>query len=70
MSYTMQDYKTIKAIKDDLKNGINIQCYQPGLGPDLTNYTGTVYLEGPHYPKPHKWYGQGQMVNGLLIKIK
>jgi hypothetical protein len=31
---------------------------------------GTVYLEGPHYPEPHKWYAQGTMVNGKLTKVK
>ena len=32
-------------------------------------YTDSVSLEGPHYPKPHKWYGQGKMINGLLVSI-
>lgn len=69
MSYTDKDYMSKKQIKDDLKAGENITCYNPGLGPDLSNFTGTVFLEGPHYPKPHKWHGKGYMENGLLKKI-
>lgn len=62
MSYTVTNFKTKKACrlavqayldfrdrKTDIPNS-PVQCYQPGLGPDLSNYTGTVYLEGPHYP--------------------
>jgi hypothetical protein len=47
-----------------------IACYQPGLGPDLSNYTGRVSLEGPHYPKAHSWYAEGELVNGILVKVK
>ena len=31
---------------------------------------GTVYLEGPHYPQPHKWYAQGTMRDGKLVSVK
>ncbi len=45
-------------------------CHQPGLGPDLSNFTGKVYLEGPHYPKPHTWYAEAELVNGVVVKVK
>lgn len=71
MSYTEVNFKTKKAVKEAiLKDGFNVKCYNPGLGGDLSNYTGVVNLEGPHYPQPHKWYGQGKMVNGVLISIR
>jgi hypothetical protein len=69
MSYTTKNYKTKKAIKEAIANGEKVTCYNPGLGGDLSRYTGTVYLEGPHYPEPHRWYGKGQMVEGVLVKI-
>lgn len=47
-----------------------IRCYNPGLGPDLSNFTGTVCLEGPHYPKAHTWYAEGEMKDGVLVKVK
>lgn len=47
----------------------SIRCYNPGLGPDLSNFTGKVYLEGPHYSKPHSWYAQAELVNGIVVKV-
>ena len=70
MSYTSTNYRTKKALKDDLKAGAEIRCYQPGLGPDLSGFTGTVYLEGPHYPEPHRWYAQAELKDGVVVKIK
>lgn len=70
MSYTVTNFKTKKALKEAVTAGKKIRCFQPGLGPDLSNYTGTVYLEGPHYPEPHRWYAQGEIKDGVLIKVK
>ena len=47
-----------------------ITCFQPGLGPDLSNFTGKVYLEGPHYPKPHSWYAEAWTEDGKVVKVK
>jgi hypothetical protein len=47
-----------------------VRCYQPGLGPDLSNYTGKITLEGPHYPKPHTWYAEAELKDGVVIKVK
>lgn len=74
MSYTVTNFKTKKALKNAIKDyeagAKEVRCFQPGLGPDLSNYTGTVFLEGPHYPEPHRWYAQGEMKDGVLIKVK
>ena len=69
MSYTVKNFKSGAELKRALKAGEEIRCFQHGLGPDLSNYTGTVNLEGPHFPKPHRWYLRGWMENGILIKI-
>ncbi len=70
MSYTVRNYKTKKSLKEAISNGDKVRCYQPGLGPDLSTFTGTIYLEGPHYPAPHTWYAQGMMINGVLTSVK
>lgn len=78
MAYTVRNFKTKKELKLAVANhndrevvkGNPIRCYNPGLGPDLSNYTGSIALEGPHYPRPHTWYAQGEMVNGVLVKVK
>ena len=69
MSYTVKNFKTKKQVKEAIKEGEEVRCYQPGLGPNLSNHTGVVYLEGPHFPEPHRWYGKGEMQEGLLVKI-
>jgi len=99
--YTTFNYKTKKAVKEDLallealSHGADIEevgmpkttpsveyainrlkarltCYQPNG--DLTDTqcpeNGTVYLEGPHYPEPHRWYAQGTVKNRVLVSIK
>lgn len=81
MSYTVTNFKTKKALKEAVDyynekflyhiNKISgVMCYNSCLGPDLSNFTGTVFLEGPHYPEPHRWYAQGEMKDGVLIKVK
>lgn len=70
MAYSIINFRTKKALKDAVASGKIVQCYQPGLGPDLSDFTGKVYLEGPHYPEPHKWYAEAWMENGVVIKVK
>lgn len=82
MAYTVINFKTKKALKeavvewnDKFKNANGfkdkaVRCYQPGLGPDLSNYTGKICLEGPHYPKAHTWYAEAELMNGVVVKVK
>ena len=81
MAYTVVNFKTKKALKEAVAkwkeyqvvsghNNINapaVRCFQPGLGPDLSNYTGKVCLEGPH--GFHKWYAEAELINGIVIKV-
>jgi len=70
--YTDRNYKTKKALKEDLAAGKHITVYQPNA--DLTGAkvptNGTVYLEGPHYPSPHTWYAQVELRDGIIVKVK
>ena len=68
MTYVDPNFKTKKALKEALAAGEPVYVFNPGLGNIPAN--GTVYLEGPHYPKPHTWYAQGTMQDGKLIKVK
>lgn len=69
--YTNVNFKTKKALKDAIAVGRKISVFQPndifGKG-DVTE--GKVYLEGPHYPEPHKWYAQAWLENGFIVKVK
>ena len=70
MSYTTRNFKTKKALKQAVAEGEQVTCYQPGLGPNLSRFTGRVYLEGPHYPAPHTWYASADLVDGIVVKVK
>ena len=82
MSYTVINFKTKKALKEAVKkyndavlNDDNVRsghvfCYNPGLGPDLSNFTGKICLEGPHYPAAHTWYAEAELKDGIVIKVK
>lgn len=67
--YTSKNFKTKKAVKEALAKGEKITVYFPGMGgPPPIN--GPVTLEGPHFPEPHRWYGNGEVKDGRLISIK
>lgn len=68
MTYTVTNFRTKKALKEALASGQEIRVFQPGpFGPDVQD--GKVYLEGPHYPEPHRWYASGVVKNGVLVKL-
>ena len=82
MAYTNINFKTKKALKEAVieYNKVTardnhpystkaIHCYNPGLGPDLSNFTGKICLEGPHYPAAHTWYAEAELKDGIVIKV-
>jgi hypothetical protein len=66
--YTNENFKTKKALKEAVKAGERVTVYNPGpFGEPPAN--GTVSVEGPHYPKPHRWYARATMENGVVVKV-
>jgi hypothetical protein len=70
MAYTVKNFKKKKDLVDAVKRGEKVRCCEPGVGPDLSNYTGHVVLEGPHYPEPHMWYAGADLVDGVITKVR
>jgi len=69
MAYTTVNYKSKKALKEAIAAGHKVTAFQPGpFGPDLQD--GRIFLEGPHYPEPHRWYAQATLENGLVTSVK
>lgn len=66
--YISPNYRSKKAVKDALKEGKQVSVYSPG--PFSAPKNGPVFLEGPHSPEPHKWYGEGIVKDGYLVSIK
>jgi hypothetical protein len=62
-------YNAAKADGDEEKAArLEVTIYAPGLGSPKRD--GTDFVEGPHYPKPHTWYAQVTMQNGVVVKVK
>ena len=67
--YTRPNFQTKKALRLALLEGIEVQVYDHS-GREQVPTDGIVYLEGPHYPKPHTWYAEGRMQDGKLKEVK
>jgi hypothetical protein len=72
MAYTSRNFKTKADLKRALAAGDKITVYQPNqmFASAEPPKNGTVYLEGPHYPQPHRWYAQAEMADGYIVKVK
>lgn len=68
--YVSPNFKTKKALKEAVAAGQDVSVFQPNdmFGRDCSN--GTFTVEGPHYPKPHTWYGNVIVKDGKVIKVK
>lgn len=71
MAYLTTNFRSKAAAKRALRASEKFGVWWPGLGapPDPSTYTGSVPLEGPHYPEPHRWYGNATVENGVVTKI-
>lgn len=66
--YCERNFKTKKEFKSAVLGGESIRLFAPGMGQPKDN--GTEFVEGPHYPKPHTWYAQVQMKDGIVVSVK
>lgn len=66
--YVSPNFKTGKALREAVAAGKRVEVYSPGPFPAARNGMETV--EGPHYPEPHKWYAQVEVVDGVVVKVK
>lgn len=67
--YVNPNFKTKKALKFAIKNGMLVTVFQPGPFQD-TCLNGRAAVEGPHYPEPHRWYASVEIEDGKVIKVK
>lgn len=65
--YVTPNVKSKKALKELVASGVPVRVYAPGLGEPTLN--GVEFVEGPHYPEPHRWYAKVQTKDGLVVKV-
>ena len=68
--YTNINFKTKKAFKEAVARGEKIRVYQPGPFGGNEPTEGTVCIEGPHYPQPHRWYATATLQDGYVVAVK
>ena len=69
MAYVDPDFKSKKAFKESVVAGGKHYVYNPsGMFPTTQN--GTTTVEGPHYPKPHRWYASVVVKDGVVVSVK
>lgn len=67
--YTDRNFKSKKALKEAVAKGEAVTYYQPGPFGGNEPRDGTIYVEGPHFPEPHRWYAQCTVANGRITKV-
>ena len=69
MAYVDPNYKSKKDFIAAVQAGVKHETYNPsGMFP--TQQNGRDVVEGPHYPKPHRWYVAVHVVDGVVISAK
>lgn len=71
MAYTSKNFPTKKALREAVKNGEHVTVYQPGGIFPLDTSRGHVTVEGPQYPKPHRWYAVVDVTpEGVVTRVR
>ncbi len=70
MVYANVNFKSKKALKEAVAEGKQIGIHQVGPFADRCPKDGQVFLEGPWYPEPHRWYAECVVKDGIIQKVK
>ena len=65
--YVRPNFKTKKDLKAALATGQEVTVFSPGPWPATVD--GFESVEGPWYPKPHRWYARVKVEKGRVTKI-
>lgn len=80
MTYVDPNFKTKKALKEAIEKWqlhldlgdperagrMEVMVYDPGIQ-GLNPNGGLAFIEGPHYPKPHRWYAQVEYNSSMVV---
>ena len=65
--YASGNPKTKAELKRAVKANLGPLVFSPGPWPAPTD--GRTCIEGPHYPRPHRWYAEVQIEGGRIVKV-
>jgi hypothetical protein len=67
MAYVSPNFKTKKALKEAVASGQRVEVFSPG--PFGCKTDGQEFIEGPHYPEPHRFYCKVEVKDGVIVKV-
>lgn len=67
LMYVSPNYRTRKALIEAVTARTPVSVYSPDPFP--AKQDGTEYVEGPHFPEPHRWYAKVQVEDGMVVKV-
>jgi len=68
--YITPNHKSKAAANRAIKAGEKVYLLSNSPFDKELPVSGSICVEGPHHPKPHTWYGQAIVENGVIVKIK
>jgi len=68
-AYLYPELPSKKAYKEAIAKGETITAHDNTPAGEPKIMDGTVDFEGPHFPKPHKYYGKAVVKDGKVISI-
>ncbi len=71
MAYVYPNYPSKAALSRAIKAGLDTitACENTPAGQEPIQ-EGSCVLEGPHWPEPHRWYGQAVVKEGRVVSVK
>lgn len=71
MAYVSPNFKSKAEMKRAVAAGQSVTVFSnSAFVKDADIQNGLVFVEGPHFPQPHKWYGNVQVKDGKVISVK
>ena len=67
MAYATGNPRTKKELKLAVASEHPPKVFSPG--PFGCKLDGVEFIEGPHYPEPHRWYAKVQVEGGVIVKV-
>lgn len=67
--YVSPNFPTKKALKLAVAAGDVVTVFNPGPFGGAP-HNGSTCVEGPHYPKPHRWYAEVVIKDGRVVSVK
>lgn len=67
--YVNPNFSTKKQLIEAVAADKLIAVFQPGPFSKSSMMDGEFSVEGPHYPKPHRWYARVLVKNSRVVKV-